>query len=72
MQLTEAEQESVRKAEVMARVDMEKEAANSALSDPIITVGEKKAWEDYIMALDVVCLSPSFYSNPKFPPRPNA
>lgn len=72
VELTDAEQEAVRKAEVMARVEAARGAANIMLSSPAITVGEKKAWDDYMVALDAVCLSPSFYLNPKLPPRPNA
>ena len=71
VELTEAEQEALRKAEVMARVDAEKASANTALNNPAITVEQKTAWSEYIVALDAVCLCPDFDCDPKFPPRPN-
>ena len=70
VELTDAEQEAVRKAEVMAQVEAEKNAANAALSNPAITVGEKRAWDEYLMALDTVCLHPDFSCGSKLPPRP--
>lgn len=70
VELIDAEQEAVGKAKVMARVGAEKAAANTALSNPAITVGEKRAWGDYLVALDAVCLCPDFDCDPKFPPRP--
>ena len=72
VQLTDAEQEELRKAEVTARVQVEKDAANAALSDPAITVAGKIAWNEYLIALDAVCLCPDFDCDPKFPPRPIA
>ena len=70
VQLTDAEQETLRKAEVSARVQAEKDVANSALSNPAITVEGKIAWNEYLVALDAVCLCPDFDCDPKFPPRP--
>ena len=72
MELTEAEQEALRKAEVMSRVEVEKITARTALSNPTITVGQKIAWNEYLLALDYVCLCPDFDCDPKFPIRPNA
>ena len=72
VELTKAEQEILRKAEVMSRVEAEKTIANTALSDPAITVENKIAWGDYLLALDAVCLCPDFDCAPKFPIRPNA
>jgi hypothetical protein len=72
VELTKAEQETLRKAEVMARVDTEKTIANTALSDPAITVENKIAWGDYLLALDAVCLCADFDCDPRFPIRPNA
>jgi hypothetical protein len=72
IKLTDTEQEAIRKLKVMARVEAEKAAANTALSKPAITVGEKMAWDNYLFALDAVCLRPDFGCDPKFPPRPNA
>ena len=71
VELTDTEQEAIRKSKVMARVEAEKAAANTALSKPVITVGEKVAWDNYLFALDAVCLCPDFDCDPKFPPRPN-
>ena len=71
VQLTDAEQEELRKAEVTARVQTEKATANAALSNPAITVKDKIAWDEYLIALDSVCLCPDFDCDPKFPPRPN-
>jgi|TARA_R110000782_G_scaffold123171_1_gene214621 hypothetical protein len=72
VELTSAEQETVRKTEVMARVEAEKTIANTALSDPAITVEKKVTWSEHLIALDQVCLDPDFHSDPSFPPRPNA
>ena len=71
VELTEVEQETLRKAKVMARVNTEKTIAEEALSNPAVTVGEKSAWVDYLLALDTVCLCPDFDCNPKFPSRPS-
>ena len=72
VELTDAEQEDLIKAEVMARVEAEKAFANAALNNPTITVAEKIVWDNYLLALDAVCLCPDFDCDPKFPPRPNA
>ena len=71
VKLTDSEQKAVGEAEVMSRVDSEKAIANAALSDPAVTVSEKTAWSDYLIALDAVCLCPDFDCDPKFPPRPH-
>lgn len=72
VQLTNAEQEALRKSEVITRVETEKAVANKALNNPAITVEGKIAWSDYLIALDAVCLCPDFDCDPKFPIRPNA
>ena len=72
VELTKAEQEEVRKAKVMDRVESERALATTALNNPTITVGDKIAWEEYVIALDAVCLCPDFDRDPKFPIRPNA
>lgn len=72
IELTEKEQEAVRKAEVMSRVDAEKAIATTALNNPAITIESKIAWSEYLIALDAVCLCPDFDCDPKFPIRPNA
>ena len=70
VQLTEAEQEALRKEKVMARVTSERALATAALNNPTITVGDKVAWNNYFLALEEVCLCPDFSCDPKFPPRP--
>ena len=72
VQLTEAEQKELRKAKVIARAQAEKDSAHAALNDTAITVEGKIAWNEYLAALDAVCLCPDFDCDPKFPPRPNA
>lgn len=72
VELTEAEQEEIRKAKVMARVEAEKATADTALNNPAITVEGLTAWSEYLIALDAVCLCPDFDCDPKFPIRPNA
>lgn len=71
VELVDAEQETLRKAEIIARVQAEKDVANAALSNHAITVGEKMAWGDYLLVLDAVCRCPDFDCDPKFPMRPN-
>ena len=71
VQLTNAEQETLRKAEVTARLQAEKDVANAALNNPAITVESKIAWNEYLIALGAVCLCPDFYCDPRFPIRPN-
>jgi len=72
IQLTEEEQEVIRTAEIKARVEAEKAIATKALSNPEITIGEKTAWSEYLIALDAACLCPDFDCNPNFPARPCA
>ena len=71
VELTNTEQEAVNKSKVLARVEEEKIIANAALSVSSITVSDKIKWDDYLIALEQVGLSPDF-SDPKFPPRPSA
>lgn len=72
VELTDSEQKTLRESEVMARIEAEKAIAISTLSNPAILVGQKIAWGDYLLALDLVCLCPDFDCDPKFPIRPNA
>jgi len=71
VELTDVEQKALRKVEVMARVNAEKEVAMEALSISAITIGQKITWNDYLIELDAVCLCPDFDGDPKFPIRPN-
>lgn len=72
VELTDSEQKALRESEVMTRVESEKTLATTALNDPTITVGQKIAWSEYLIALNFVCLCPDFDCAPKFPIRPNA
>jgi hypothetical protein len=72
VELTEPEQEALRKSEVLTRVETEKVIANKALNNPAITIESKIAWSEYLIGLDAVCLCPDFDCDPKFPIRPNA
>ena len=70
IELIDEEQEELRKAEITARVQAEKDIANAAVSNPAITIESKIAWNEYLLTLDAVCLCPEFDCDPKFPPRP--
>ena len=70
VELTEIDKKALETAKVMARVDTEKSLATQALNNPSITIGDKLAWDEYLIALDVVCLCPDFDCNPNFPIRP--
>jgi hypothetical protein len=72
IEIPEQEQKQIREAQVHARIDSEKVIANTALSALQLTVGEKIAWNDYLLALDSVCLCADFDCDPKFPIRPDA
>jgi hypothetical protein len=72
VELTDAEQKAVREAKVISYVEAEKTTAHSEISNPAITVEQKIAWNEYLLALDAVCLCPDFDCDPKFPIRPNA
>ena len=72
VELTDTEQKAIKEKEVMARVEAEKTIAKTALNNPAITVRDKLAWEEHLLALDAVCLCPDFPYDPKIPVRPNA
>lgn len=72
VELTEADIRSIKESEAMSRVDAEKALAVEALNDPNIVVGDKIAWNEYLLALDAVCLCPDLDCDPKFPIRPDA
>ena len=71
-ELTETELKQIRESEVRARVDAEKAVAAEALGASDLLLKDKVAWNDYLIALDAVCLSADFDCSPKFPIRPNA
>lgn len=70
-ELTEDEQRTIREDEVRARVASEKEVAIAALATSDLTVGQKIAWNDFVIALDKVCLCADFDCNPNIPARPS-
>ena len=72
IQLTCDEQEAIRRAEVLSRIEAEKNIANKALSNPDITVGSKIVWNDYLLALDKACLCLNIDCDAAIPARPNA
>jgi len=72
VELTDAEQKTIKEKEAMARVEAEKTFANVALKNPAVTVTEKIMWDNYLLALDAVCLCPDFACDLKIPARPNA
>jgi len=71
IELTNTEQEAVNKSKVLARVEEEKIIANAALSVSSITVSDKIKWDDYLFALEKICLAPSFDVDLVFPKRPS-
>ena len=71
VELTEAEEKALRTAKVMSRIEAEKAVATVELGNSNLTIGEKIAWNEYLIALDAVCLCPDFDCHPKFPIRPN-
>jgi hypothetical protein len=72
IELSENERKAIRKAKVMSRIEAEKYVANTTLSNPEITIEQKMAWSEYLIALDYVCLHPNFDCDPKIPSRPRA
>lgn len=72
VELTEAEELVITASYVMDKVKIAKIEANEALSNPDITVGDKVAWNEYLLALDDVCSCSAYNLNPAFPEKPNA
>ncbi len=72
VELGDNEQEEIRKANVMYRVEAEKDVANEALARADITIEEKTMWSEYLIALEHACLCPDFACDPKIPARPRA
>ena len=72
VELRASEQKMLREAKVMSRIGSEKTSATAVLRDSGITVEQKIAWQEYLLALDAVCLCPDFDCDPKFPIRPDA
>lgn len=72
VKLTQEEELLITSSQIIAKAEKAKIEANNALSDPGITVGEKIAWNEYLLALDAVCACATYDCHPKFPPKPNA
>lgn len=74
IELTEAEEKEVLTSQALQRINQEKKAANTALSSPEITVEQKSAWLNYLLALDLVSLQADFPFALRIPasPRPSA
>lgn len=72
VELTEAEELVVTASYVMDKVTDAKTEAKDALSNPAITVGDKAAWNEYLLALDDVCARSAYEINPTFPAKPHA
>jgi DNA primase large subunit len=67
VELTQEEQEALKAAAVTAKVQALKAETQERLDNSKITVGEKIALNEYLLALDSVCLRPDFGCDPKFP-----
>lgn len=72
VQLTESEELTVTSARIVEKAEKERADANKALDDPSITVGQKIAWNEYLLALDEVCICAEHECHPNFPVRPDA
>jgi hypothetical protein len=70
VRLTDKELAEIKKTEIINRLELEKNIANTALSAPNITVRDKTIWIEYLQDLNTVCLSPNFHCSPDFPVRP--
>ena len=72
VKLSETEEIAINSAKIIAKSEKERVRANQVLSNPLITVGEKIAWNDYLLALDEVCLCAQHECHPVFPVSPDA
>jgi hypothetical protein len=72
VKLTESEEIAITSAKIIAKAEKERADANKALGDPSITVGQKIAWNEYLLALDEVCICAEHECHPHFPVRPDA
>jgi len=70
VELTEAEEKSLQVAAVMGKVQTLKIETEEKLKNPNLTVELKIALNEYLLALDSVCLCPDFDCDPKFPIKP--
>ncbi len=70
VELTQEEQEALETAAVTAKVQSLKTETEERLTTPDLTVELKIALNEYLLALDSVCLCPDFSCDPKFPVKP--
>jgi hypothetical protein len=70
VQLTAYEQKDIKIAFVMSKVEALKAETEERLKSPDLTVGLKIALNEYLLALDSVCLCPDFECDTKFPIKP--
>ena len=72
VELTEAEELIVAASYVIDKAGKLRTEANNALSNPAITMGDKVAWNEYLLELDDVCSRSAYELNPAFPVKPDA
>ena len=70
VELTEAEKKAIQVASVNNKVQALKVETEERLKSPDLTVELKMALNEYLLALDSVCLCPDFGCHPKFPIKP--
>ena len=70
VELTDAEQEALKVAAITTKVQALKSETKEKLKSPDLTVELKIALNEYLLALDSVCLCPDFSCDPKFPIKP--
>lgn len=70
VKLSPEEQEAIEIAAVTDKVQTLKAEAEERLKSSDLTVGLKTALNEYLLALDNVCLCADFHCNPKFPIKP--
>ena len=70
VKLSPEEQKALEIAAVTDKVQALKAEAEERLKSPDLTVELKTALNEYLLALDSVCLCSDFHCDPKFPVKP--
>jgi len=70
VELSTEELEAIRLNEVLARVEEEKEIANTALNSSELTIEGKASWLKFLLDLDLIYLQADKTVYPWFPIRP--
>lgn len=70
VELTASEQKALKAAGAIAKVQALKVEAEEKIKSPDLTVGDKIALNEYLLALDSVCTCPDFECDPNFPAKP--